>query len=193
VDVHHDDGARGIRKATEVAILNANYIAARLTRYFPVLYTGANGRVAHECILDLRKLKETCGATAEDVAKRLMDYGFHSPTLSFPVADTLMVEPTESESKEELDRFCDAMIAIHGELEKIRSGQWDRADNPLKNAPHTALELAGDWKHAYSREEAAYPKPWLRAAKYWPPVKRIDNVAGDRNFVCTCPPIEAYA
>jgi len=185
-------GARGIRKATEVAILNANYIAARLTRYFPVLYAGAHGRVAHECILDLRKLKETCGVTAEDVAKRLMDYGFHSPTLSFPVADTLMVEPTESESKEELDRFCDSMIAIHGELEKVKSGQWDRAGKPLKNAPHTAIELAGEWKHPYSREEAAYPKPWLRAAKYWPPVKRIDNVAGDRNLVCTCPPMEAY-
>ncbi len=186
-------GAPGIRKATELAILNANYIAARLKKHFAVLYTGARGRVAHECILDLRKLKETCGVTAEDVAKRLMDYGFHSPTLSFPVADTLMVEPTESESKEELDRFCDAMISIHAELEKIRSGVWDRADNPLKNAPHTALELAGDWKHPYSREEAAYPKPWLRAAKYWPPVKRIDNVAGDRNLICTCPPIEAYA
>jgi len=186
-------GAPGIRKATELAILNANYIAARLKKYFAVLYSGARGRVAHECILDLRKLKEACGVSAEDVAKRLMDYGFHSPTLSFPVADTLMVEPTESESKEELDRFCDAMISIHGELEKIRSGLWDRADNPLKNAPHTALELAGDWKHPYSREEAAYPKPWLRAAKYWPPVKRIDNVAGDRNLICTCPPIEAYA
>jgi glycine dehydrogenase len=185
-------GAQGVRKATELAILNANYVAARLAAYFPVLYTGARGRVAHECILDLRKLKESCGVTAEDVAKRLMDYGFHAPTLSFPVADTLMVEPTESESKDELDRFCDAMIAIHGELEKIRSGRWDRADNPLKNAPHTALELAGDWKHGYSREEAAYPKPWLRAAKFWPPVKRIDNVAGDRNFVCTCPPMEAY-
>jgi glycine dehydrogenase len=185
-------GARGIRRATEVAILNANYIAARLKRYFPVLYAGARGRVAHECILDLRKLKETCGVSAEDVAKRLMDYGFHAPTLSFPVADTLMVEPTESESKEELDRFCDAMISIHGELEKIRSGAWDRADNPVKNAPHTALELAGEWKHRYSREEAAYPVAWLRAAKFWPPVKRIDNVAGDRNLVCTCPPMEAY-
>ena len=186
-------GARGIRRATETAILNANYIAARLQRHFPILYTGAQGRVAHECILDLRKLKETCGVSAEDVAKRLMDYGFHSPTLSFPVADTLMVEPTESESKEELDRFCDAMISIHGEIEQVKRGAWDRSDNPLKNAPHTALELAGDWKHAYSREEAAYPKPWLRAAKYWPPVKRIDNVAGDRNLVCTCPPMDAYA
>jgi glycine dehydrogenase len=186
-------GARGVRKASEVAILNANYIAARLAPYFPVLYSGARGRVAHECILDLRKLKEACGVSAEDVAKRLMDYGFHAPTLSFPVGDTLMVEPTESESKEELDRFCDAMIAIHGELAKVKAGTWDRADNPLKNAPHTALELAGEWRHAYSREEAAFPKPWLRAAKFWPPVKRIDNVAGDRNLVCTCPPIEAYA
>jgi glycine dehydrogenase len=186
-------GASGIRKATEVAILNANYIASRLAPYFPVLYKGARGRVAHECILDLRKLKESCGVTAEDVAKRLMDYGFHSPTLSFPVADTLMVEPTESESKEELDRFCHAMISIHAELEKIRSGAWSRTDNPLKNAPHTALELAGDWTHAYSREQAAFPAAWLRAAKYWPPVKRIDNAAGDRNLVCTCPPIEAYA
>jgi glycine dehydrogenase len=186
-------GAQGVRRATEVAILNANYVAARLARYFPVLYKGARGRVAHECILDLRKLKESCGVSAEDVAKRLMDYGFHAPTLSFPVADTLMVEPTESESKEELDRFCDAMISIHGELEKIRSGAWDRADNPVKNAPHTALELAGDWKHRYSREEAVFPKPWLRSAKFWPPVKRIDNVAGDRNLVCTCPPIETYA
>jgi len=185
-------GAQGVRKATEVAILNANYIAARLAPYFPVLYTGARGRVAHECILDLRKLKESCGVTAEDVAKRLMDYGFHAPTLSFPVSDTLMVEPTESESKEELDRFCDAMIAIHGELARIKAGLWNRVDNPLKNAPHTALELAGEWKHAYSREEAAFPKPWLRAAKFWPSVKRIDNVAGDRQLICTCPPMEVY-
>jgi len=186
-------GAGGVRRATELAILNANYIAARLAPYFPVLYKGSRGRVAHECILDLRKLKPSCGVSAEDVAKRLMDYGFHSPTLSFPVADTLMVEPTESESKEELDRFCDAMIAIHAEVEQIRGGSWDRTDNPLKNAPHTSLELAGDWKHPYSREQAAFPRPWLRAAKYWPPVKRIDNAAGDRNLICTCPPIEAYA
>jgi glycine dehydrogenase len=186
-------GADGVRQATETAILNANYVAARLAPYFPVLYKGASGRVAHECILDLRKLKETCGVSAEDVAKRLMDYGFHAPTLSFPVADTLMVEPTESESKAELDRFCHAMISIHGELERIKSGAWGRADNPLKNAPHTALELAGDWPHPYGREQAAFPAPWLRAAKYWPPVKRIDNAAGDRNFICTCPPVEAYA
>ena len=185
-------GASGIRRATELAILNANYIAARLAPYFPVLYKGASDRVAHECILDLRHLKESCGVTAEDVAKRLMDYGFHSPTLSFPVADTLMVEPTESESKEELDRFCHAMIAIHAELEKVRSGAWSRTDNPLKNAPHTALELTGEWQHSYTREDAVFPAPWLRSAKYWPPVKRIDNVAGDRQLICTCPPIEAY-
>jgi glycine dehydrogenase len=186
-------GASGIRRATELAIVNANYIATRLAPYFPVLYKGASGRVAHECILDLRHLKDACGVTAEDVAKRLMDYGFHAPTLSFPVADTLMVEPTESESKEELDRFCHAMIAIHAELEKLKSGAWSRSDNPLKNAPHTAHELAGEWAHPYSREEAAFPTPSTRQAKYWPPVKRVDNVAGDRQLVCTCPPIEAYA
>lgn len=186
-------GASGIRKATEVAILNANYVASRLAAHFPILYRGENGRVAHECILDLRHLKAEIGVTAEDVAKRLMDYGFHAPTLSFPVVDTLMVEPTESESKAELDRFCDAMIAIAGELEQIRSGAFDRQDNPLKCAPHTALEIAGDWSHGYDRETAVYPLPWVRAAKFWPSVKRIDNAAGDRNLICTCPPIEAYA
>ena len=185
-------GARGLRRATEAAILNANYVAERLKPYYPVLYAGRTGRVAHECILDLRKLKAALGVGAEDVAKRLMDYGFHAPTLSFPVADTLMVEPTESESKHELDRFCDAMIAIHGELEKLRKGVWDRADNPLRNAPHTALELAGEWPHPYSREEAAFPLPELRAAKFWPAVKRVDAAFGDRNLVCTCPPLEAY-
>jgi glycine dehydrogenase len=186
-------GPEGVRRASEIAILNANYIAARLRRCFPVLYRGMGGRVAHECILDLRALKAETGVSAEDVAKRLADYGFHAPTLSFPVADTLMVEPTESESKAEIDRFCEAMISIHGELERIRSGAWDRADNPLKNAPHTAEEIAGEWRHAYSREVAAYPTPAQRAWKYWPPVKRVDNVAGDRQLVCTCPPIEAYA
>jgi glycine dehydrogenase len=186
-------GASGIRKATEVAILNANYVAARLQHFFPILYKGENGRIAHECILDLRNLKAEIGVTAEDVAKRLMDYGFHAPTLSFPVVDTLMVEPTESESLAELDRFCDAMISIHSELQKIRSGEFDRVDNPLKNAPHTAQEVAGEWPHAYSRELAVYPLNWVRAAKFWPSVKRIDNAAGDRNLVCTCPPIEAYA
>ncbi len=185
-------GPRGIRRASELAILNANYVAARLRPYFPVLYSGANGRVAHECILDLRALKSDTGVSAEDVAKRLADYGFHAPTLSFPVADTLMVEPTESESKAEIDRFCEAMISIHAELARIRSGEWNRGDNPLRNAPHTAEEIAGDWKHAYSREVAAYPTPAQRLWKYWPPVKRVDNVAGDRNLVCTCPPIEAY-
>jgi glycine dehydrogenase len=186
-------GASGIRKATEAAILNANYVAARLAGHYPILYTGANGRVAHECILDVRHLKAECGVTAEDIAKRLMDYGFHAPTLSFPVADTLMVEPTESESKGELDRFCEAMIAIAAEVARVRSGEWDRLDNPLKNAPHTAFELAGEWSHAYSRETAVYPLPWVREAKFWPHVKRIDNAAGDRNLVCTCPPVEDYA
>jgi glycine dehydrogenase len=186
-------GASGIRMATEAAILNANYVAKRLSPYFPVLYSGANGRVAHECIFDLRGLKDACGIGAEDVAKRLIDYSFHAPTLSFPVADTLMVEPTESESKEELDRFCDAMIAIHGEIEKVKAGTWSREDNPLKNAPHTAEELAGEWTHAYSREEAAFPLASLRVGKYWSPVKRLDQVYGDRNFICSCPPIEAWA
>ncbi|MEY3669367.1 MAG: hypothetical protein RL258_762 [Pseudomonadota bacterium] len=186
-------GASGIRKATEVAILNANYLAHRLKDHFPILYTGAQGRVAHECILDLRGLKAELGVTAEDVAKRLMDYGFHAPTLSFPVADTLMVEPTESESKAELDRFCEAMISIAQEIEKIRSGVFDRVDNPVKNAPHTSRELAADWSHAYSREEAVFPLPWVRAAKFWPSVKRIDNAAGDRTLVCTCPPMASYS
>jgi len=186
-------GAEGVRKASEIAILNANYVAKRLEDRFPILYTGTGGHVAHECILDTRAFKDTYGVTAEDIAKRLMDYGFHAPTLSFPVPDTLMVEPTESESLRELDRFCDAMIAIHGELERIRRGEWDRADNPLKNAPHTAAELAGDWPHAYSREEAAFPLPSVPEAKFWPAVKRVDQVYGDRHFVCTCPPIEDYA
>jgi glycine dehydrogenase len=185
-------GASGIRKATEMAILNANYIAQRLRPCFPVLYTGANGRVAHECILDMRHLKAQYGVSAEDVAKRLMDYGFHAPTLSFPVADTLMIEPTESESQAELDRFCDAMIAIHGELQAIGRGELDRIDNPLKGAPHTALELAGEWTHPYSREQAVYPLPWVREAKFWPSVKRVDNAAGDRQLVCTCPPVSDY-
>ena len=186
-------GAAGVRKASEIAILNANYVAARLASRYPILYTGAGGHVAHECILDTRSFKDTYGVTAEDIAKRLMDYGFHAPTLSFPVPDTLMVEPTESESLAELDRFCDAMIAIHGELDRIRRGEWDRTDNPLRNAPHTAVELAGDWPHAYTREEAAFPLPSLRDTKFWPAVKRLDQVYGDRHFVCTCPPVDAYA
>ncbi|HXZ51582.1 MAG TPA: aminomethyl-transferring glycine dehydrogenase [Burkholderiales bacterium] len=181
-------GAEGVRLATERAILAANYVAARLAPCFPILYTGRGGRVAHECILDLRGLKQQYGVNAEDVAKRLMDYGFHAPTVSFPVPDTLMVEPTESESLAELDRFCAAMVAIHGELEKIASGAWERDDNPIRNAPHTAEELAGDWPHPYSRAEAVYPLPGLRGAKYWPPVKRVDAVHGDRHFSPALPP-----
>ena len=185
-------GASGIRRATETAILNANYVAKRIGPYFPVLYAGENGRVAHECIFDLRGLKEQCGIGAEDVAKRLIDYCFHAPTLSFPVVDTLMVEPTESEGKAELDRFCDAMIAIAGEIEKVKSGEWDKLDNPLKNAPHTAEEIASEWTHPYSRETAAFPTTAVRTHKYWAPVKRLDQVYGDRNFVCSCPPMEVW-
>jgi glycine dehydrogenase len=186
-------GEPGLRRATEVAILGANYIAKRLGEHYPVLYTGRNGRVAHELILDCRGFKKSAGIEAEDIAKRLMDYGFHAPTMSFPVPGTLMVEPTESEAKSELDRFCDAMIAIRGEIAAIEAGQIDKANNPLKNAPHTASELAGaEWNHPYTREQAAYPAPWLRTHKYWPPVARVDNAYGDRNLVCACPPVDAY-
>ena len=182
-------GADGLTEATQVAILNANYLAKRLAPYFPVLYQGPGGFVAHECILDLRGFKSV---TAEDVAKRLMDYGFHAPTLSWPVAGTLMVEPTESESKIELDRFCDAMIAIHAEMQTVESGRADKLDNLLKNAPHTAEAVAADkWDRPYPREQAAYPLPWLREHKFWPAVGRIDNVYGDRNLVCTCVGMEA--
>jgi len=186
-------GAAGLKQATEMAILNANYIAARLGQHFPVLFKGRNGRVAHECILDTRVVKDSAGVSVEDIAKRLIDYGFHAPTMSWPVAGTLMVEPTESEPKAELDRFCEAMMAIAGEAAKIAKGEWPREDNPLVNAPHTAAEaLAGDWTHPYSRLEAAYPAGDMNAAKYWPPVSRIDNVAGDRNLVCSCPPLSEY-
>ncbi len=186
-------GEAGLRRATEVAILNANYIAKRLGGHYPVLYTGTNGRVAHELILDCRQFKKTAGIEVEDIAKRLMDYGFHAPTMSFPVPGTLMIEPTESESKAELDRFCDAMIAIRAEIAAIESGQMDRANNPLKNAPHTAAAVSGtEWDRPYSREQAAFPAPWLRAHKYWPPVARVDNAYGDRNLVCACPPVDAY-
>jgi len=186
-------GAEGLTAATESAILAANYIAKRLDEHYPVLYSGPGGRVAHECILDLRPLKETSEVAVDDVAKRLMDYGFHAPTMSFPVAGTLMVEPTESESKAELDRFVDAMIAIRAEIRAIEEGRADRRDNPLKHAPHTARAVtADDWKHAYRREEAAYPVASLRGAKYWPPVARVDNVYGDRNLFCSCIPIGAY-
>ncbi len=187
-------GADGLRRATSVAILSANYIARRVGPSFPVLYTGRGGLVAHECILDLRPVTSQTGITAEDVAKRLIDYGLHAPTMSFPVAGTLMVEPTESEDLAELDRFCDAMIAIRGEIEQVASGEYDAHDNPLKNAPHTAqMLLAADWKHPYQRADAAYPAPGDRRAKYWPPVRRIDQAYGDRHLACACPPPEAFA
>ena len=186
-------GAEGLQRATEVAILNANYVAERLKDHYPVLYTGQHGRVAHECILDIRPIKDACGISAEDIAKRLMDYGFHAPTMSFPVAGTLMVEPTESEGLGELDRFIDAMIAIRAEIAQVESGQADAEDNVLRNAPHTAqVLLVNEWHHAYTREQAAYPLASLRRAKYWPPVARVDNAYGDRNLVCSCPPLEAY-
>ncbi len=187
-------GAPGLRRATQVAILNANYMAARLRPHYPVLYTGTGGLVAHECILDCRGFQAEAGVGVEDIAKRLQDYGFHAPTVSWPVAGTLMIEPTESEGRAEIDRFCDAMIAIRAEVAAIAAGALDRADNPLKNAPHTAAEVAGSaWTHSYPREQAAFPLPWVRAIKYWPPVKRVDNVYGDRNLVCTCAPLETYA
>jgi len=186
-------GPDGLRRATEVAVLGANYLAARLAEHFPVLYTGPGGYVAHECILDVRPLTAVTGVTAEDVAKRLMDYGFHAPTLSFPVAGTLMVEPTESEDLGELDRFVAAMVAIRGEIDAVADGRWSLAGSPLRGAPHTAASvLVEDWDRPYSRETAAFPVPSLRAAKYWPPVRRIDQAAGDRTLVCTCPPIEEY-
>ncbi|MGQ7957037.1 aminomethyl-transferring glycine dehydrogenase [Pseudomonas sp. SP16.1] len=185
-------GGDGLKRASQMAILNANYIARRLEEHYPVLYSGEGGLVAHECILDIRPLKDSSGISVDDVAKRLIDFGFHAPTMSFPVAGTLMIEPTESESKEELDRFCDAMIAIREEIRAVEQGRLDSQDNPLKNAPHTALELVGEWHHAYSREQAVYPVASLIEAKYWPPVGRVDNVYGDRNLVCACPSIEAY-
>jgi glycine dehydrogenase len=187
-------GTAGLKQATETAIVSANYVATRLAPHFPLLYKGRHDRIAHECILDTRVLKESAGISVDDIAKRLIDYGFHAPTMSFPVAGTLMVEPTESEPKRELDRFCEAMIAIAGEAAKVAKGEWPLEDNPLVNAPHTAAEaLAGEWKHPYSRIEAAYPSGDAdTAAKYWPPVSRIDNVAGDRNLVCSCPPLSEY-
>ena len=187
-------GPDGLRRATEVAVLAANYLATRLREHFPVLYTGPNGLVAHECILDLREITRRTGVTAEDVAKRLMDYGFHAPTLAFPVPGTLMVEPTESEDLAELDRFVDAMVAIRAEIDEVAAGTWPLEDSPLRHAPHTAQSVSADeWTHAYSRERAAFPLASLRRGKYWPPVRRIDGARGDRNLVCSCPPVEAFA
>jgi glycine dehydrogenase len=186
-------GADGLTAASENAILTANYLAKKLAPHYPVLYSGPGGLVAHECILDLRPIKETSGISVEDVAKRLIDFGFHAPTMSFPVPGTLMIEPTESESKHELDRFIEAMLAIRGEICAVEEGRLDREDNPLRHAPHTAETVtADDWQHKYSREQAAYPVASLRKRKYWAPVGRADNVYGDRNLICGCPPLSDY-
>ncbi|MEU4204605.1 aminomethyl-transferring glycine dehydrogenase [Streptomyces sp. NPDC045470] len=185
-------GGAGLTRATQVAVLGANYIAKRLEPHYPVLYTGPGGLVAHECIIDVRPLTKATGVSIDDVAKRLIDYGFHAPTMSFPVAGTLMIEPTESEDLHELDRFCEAMIAIRAEIDKVGSGEWDKDDNPLRNAPHTAAALGGEWPHPYTREEAVFPAGVEAAEKYWPPVRRIDGAFGDRNLVCSCPPMEEY-
>jgi glycine dehydrogenase len=187
-------GGEGLTHATEVAILNANYIAKRLEKHYPVLYKGKEELVAHECIFDFRQFKETAGIEVEDLAKRLMDYGFHAPTISFPVPGTVMVEPTESESKQELDRFCEAMIAIREEIREIEAGKADRANNVLKHAPHTAEQVTRtEWNRPYSREKAAFPMKWSRDYKFWPIVGRVNAVLGDRNLICACPPIEAYS
>ena len=187
-------GYDGLTEATRIAILNANYVARRLADHYPLLYTGQNGLIAHECIIDTRPFKASAGVDVEDIAKRIIDYGFHPPTVSFPVPGTLMIEPTESESKEELDRFCDALIAIRQEIEAVVTGAAHKTDNVLKNAPHTARVVSGnEWTHPYSREEAAYPLAWVRHNKFWPAVGRVDNPYGDRNLVCICPPIESYA
>jgi glycine dehydrogenase len=186
-------GSEGLTNATRYAILNANYMKARLEAHYPVLYSGANGRCAHEMILDCRAFKNH-GIEVVDIAKRLMDYGFHAPTVSFPVAGTLMVEPTESEPKHELDRFCDALIAIRNEITAVETGELDRIDNPLKNAPHTAAVVTGDeWSHGYSRKTAAFPLPYVAAFKFWPSVGRVNDSFGDRSLICACPPIESYS
>lgn len=186
-------GGEGLTQATRVAILNANYIAKRLEGAFDVLYKGPTGRIAHECIIDTRPFADSAGVNVDDIAKRLIDCGFHAPTMSWPVAGTLMIEPTESETKAELDRFCDAMLAIRAEIEQIEKGELHREDNPLKNAPHTMEDLVKDWGHPYSREAACFPPGAFRVDKYWPPVNRVDNAWGDRNLVCTCPSMDEYA
>jgi glycine dehydrogenase len=186
-------GAEGVTEATRMAILNANYMKEVLRDHYPILYVGKQDRVAHEMILDCKELKRVAGIEVGDIAKRLMDYGFHAPTVAFPVHDTLMIEPTESESLAELDRFCEAMIAIRREIREIENGEADASDNVLKNAPHTARAVISDnWSHAYSREKAAYPLKWIRENKFWPSVARVDNAQGDRNLICSCPPIEEY-
>jgi glycine dehydrogenase len=187
-------GYDGVKHATEMAILNANYIKSRLEKHYPILYKGKNGFCAHEMILDCRAFKNSAGIEVTDIAKRLMDYGFHAPTVAFPVAGTLMVEPTESEPKEELDRFCDALVSIRQEIEDLVNGTSSKTDNVLINAPHTAVEVTADaWTHAYSRTQAAYPAPYIAESKFWPSVKRVDNAYGDRNLICTCPDVESYA
>ncbi|MBM3441057.1 MAG: glycine dehydrogenase (aminomethyl-transferring), partial [Bacteroidetes bacterium] len=187
-------GAEGVRKATEYAILNANYMKARLEKDFDILYVGKNGTCAHEFIVDLRPFKNTCGIEAEDVAKRLMDFGFHAPTMSFPVPGTIMIEPTESEDKAELDRFCDALLSIRQEIRDIENGVSDKTDNPLKNAPHTQhVVMADEWKHGYSRQQAAFPLYYVTRNKFWPSVARVNNTHGDRNLICTCEPVSSYA
>jgi glycine dehydrogenase len=187
-------GGEGLTNATKVAILNANYMKSRLEKFYPVLYSGKNGRCAHEFILDCRAFKHSVGIEVEDIAKRLMDYGFHAPTVSFPVPGTLMIESTESETKHELDRFCEAMISIRKEIQEIEEGKADKSDNVLKNAPHTASVVMSDnWNHSYSREKAAFPLSWIKANKFWPSVSRIDNAYGDRNLFCSCLPVESYS
>ena len=186
-------GDAGLRRASEVAILNANYMADRLSDAYEVLFRGKSGRVAHEFIIDPREFDERAGVNAEDIAKRLIDYGFHAPTMSWPVHGTLMVEPTESESKAELDRFCDALLAIREEIDRVEQGDWPAEDNPLVNAPHTAeMVTAEQWDHPYTRHEAAFPSEVAGRDKYWPPVRRVDNVYGDRNLMCSCPPLSSF-
>ena len=186
-------GSEGLKLATQNAILNANYLAHKLKKHYPILYTGKNNNVAHECIIDIRSIKNETGITEEDIAKRLIDFGFHAPTMSWPVAGTMMIEPTESESYPELIKFSDSLIKIKTEIDMIKSGKFDKEDNPIKNAPHTDIELTADnWEHKYTREEAAYPAKFLRLNKFWPPVSRVDNVYGDKNIFCTCPSMDEF-
>ena len=186
-------GSNGLKAASRISILNANYISKKLSEKYKILYTGKNGNVAHECIIDIRPIKEKSGITEEDIAKRLIDYGYHAPTMSWPVSGTIMIEPTESENLEEINRFCDALIKIKKEINMVENSKYDKSDNPLKNAPHTYIELASnEWKHKYTREEAAFPNEYVKNNKYWAPVGRVDNVFGDRNLVCSCPSMDEY-